>query len=206
MKKKLNRKGMTAIELLLTFTILSFIVVGLFDIVLNYKDKEQKESVRNTIIDYENKLQKAIQDDLIKRHLTSVTIDDNSGENKISATIKIKDDGTIGYNSPDANSPVPLAYDPSGHFLTSKLVIDFSTNTISYGYDENIIDYPVPTFSGENNNLTINKDKTYIETRGSDKSFLVIKISFNHPDFEEDELSFSIVCPIDYPTNDNTGG
>ena len=41
---KLNNKGMTAVELLITFTILSVVVVGLFDMILNYKDKEQQES------------------------------------------------------------------------------------------------------------------------------------------------------------------
>ena len=38
--KSLNNKGMTAVELLVTFTILSVVVVGLLDMVLNYKDKE----------------------------------------------------------------------------------------------------------------------------------------------------------------------
>lgn len=198
MTKKLNRKGMTAIELLLTFTILSFVVVGLFDIVLNYKDKEQRESVRNTIFDYENKLQKTIQDDLIKKHLTYVTIDDYSDENKISATMEY--DESISYNSDstDVNLPVKLVgFSP---VPTGKLVINFSTNTISYGYNDNIIDYPVP-FSDENNNLKINKDKTYIEIKEGEmnNSFLAINISFEYPDFEEDELSFSIICPINYP-------
>ena len=38
---KINNKGMTSIELLITFAILSFVVTGMFDVVLNYKDKEQ---------------------------------------------------------------------------------------------------------------------------------------------------------------------
>ena len=69
---KLNNKGMTAVELLITFTILSVVVVGLFDMTLNYKDKEQQESTKSSIIDYENKLEKLIQDDFIKGHLVSV--------------------------------------------------------------------------------------------------------------------------------------
>lgn len=178
MKKKLNQKGMTAVELLVTFTILSFVIVGLFDVVLNYKDKEQKESVRNAVIDYENKLQKTIQDDLIKKHLSGVTYDNNINTDKIGVTIN------MGVDSIE----------------TSQLVIDFSTNMISYGASDNIINYAIPTFSSQNNTLTLNKDNTYIETRGTDKPFFVIKIAFDHPDFEDDELSFSIICPINYPT------
>lgn len=78
---KLNNKGMTAVELLITFTILSVVVVGLFDMTLNYKDKEQQESTKSSIIDYENKLEMLIQDDFIKGHLVSVSIDDTASTN-----------------------------------------------------------------------------------------------------------------------------
>lgn len=204
MKKNLNQKGMTSVELLVTFTILSFVIVGLFDVVLNYKDKEQKESVRNIVIDYENKLQKTIQDDLIKKHLTNVVLNNSIDANKISITINIgsnemsDSDSTediITSSTLDINSPLPVFMDEETSSSTRQLVIDFADNSISYGAADNLISYYL------SNNVTINKDKTYIETVGTDKSFLVIKVSFNHPDFVEDELSFSIICPINYPTN-----
>ena len=48
----MSNKGITSVELIITFAILSLIVVGMFDIVLSYKDKEQKEAIESSIIDY----------------------------------------------------------------------------------------------------------------------------------------------------------
>ena len=47
---RLNQKGMTSIELLITFVILSLVVTGMFDVVLNYKDREIIESIRTSIV------------------------------------------------------------------------------------------------------------------------------------------------------------
>ena len=84
----MSNKGMTSVELIITFAILSLIVVGMFDIVLSYKDKEQKEAIESSIIDYENKLQKIIQDDLTKGHLINV----QKSENISAATLNAKFD------------------------------------------------------------------------------------------------------------------
>ena len=51
---RLNQKGMTSIELLITFVILSLVVTGMFDVVLNYKDREIIESIRTSIVEYDN--------------------------------------------------------------------------------------------------------------------------------------------------------
>ncbi len=55
---RINQKGMTSIELLITFVILSLVVTGMFDVVLNYKDREIIESIRATVVEYDNSLQK----------------------------------------------------------------------------------------------------------------------------------------------------
>ena len=48
----MSNKGMTSVELIITFAILSLIVVGMFDIVLSYKDKEQKEAIESMKTNY----------------------------------------------------------------------------------------------------------------------------------------------------------
>ena len=47
--------------------------------------------------------------------------------------------------------------------------------------------------------LIINTEETYIELVGTDHPFLKINIALSHPDFEDEELSFSITTPINYP-------
>ncbi len=177
---KLNNKGFTAIELLVTFIILSFVVTGMFDVVLNYKDKEQHESLRSSIIDYENKIQKLIQDDLVVGHLVSVKLPDNNATDKLNATFRM------------SNSTTNVQYN-------TNLVINLTNNNISYGKSGEEITYSLPDIE----NLTFNKDETSIELLGDDATFIKINISLSHPDFTDDELNFSITAPVNYPINLN---
>lgn len=174
----LNNKGFTAVELLVTFVILSFVVTGMFDVALNYKDKEQHESLKSSIMDYESKIQKVIQDDLIIDHLVSVKIPKNNTTDKLSASFGIN------------NSETNVKY-------TTNLVIDLTSNKISYGKSGEEVTYSLP----EIDNLTINKDKTSIEQLGDEGTFIKINISLSHPDFTDDELNFSITAPVNFPIN-----
>ena len=75
MKIKLNNKGLTAIEILLCFVLVSIIVISMMSVVTNYKDKEEIESTKNNIITYKNTITKAIYDDIIKnKGVTKATI------------------------------------------------------------------------------------------------------------------------------------
>lgn len=174
----LNNKGFTAVELLVTFVILSFVVTGMFDVALNYKDKEQHESLKSSIMDYESKIQKVIQDDFIIDHLVSVRIPKNNTTDKLSASFGIN------------NSETNVKY-------TTNLVIDLTSNKISYGKSGEEVTYSLP----EIDNLTINKDKTSIEQLGDEGTFIKINISLSHPDFTDDELNFSITAPVNFPIN-----
>ncbi len=176
---KLNSKGMTSVELIITFAILSLIVVGMFDIVLSYKDKEQKEALESSIIDYENKLQKIIQDDFIKGHL--IDVETESVSNNI-LTAKF-----------DMDNP------KTGEAYSTNIKINLDNGDITYGESGKEIVYSLPKFTNTLDDLTIDKDKTYIELIGDDDDFVKINISLNYRDFEDKDLSFSITAPIDYP-------
>ena len=63
--RKINNKGITAIELLVCFIIVSVIVVSLFDLIMSYRNREQIEEINNEVVAFSNNLQKVIQDDLI---------------------------------------------------------------------------------------------------------------------------------------------
>ena len=174
MVSKLNNKGMTSVELLITFTILSMVVVGMLNNVLHYKDREQRESIKSSVVEYEEKIQKTIQDDLIKKHLTKADIDNNQ---------------------PDK---IDVSLEMDNNYKTS-LIIDFDKNKILYGEMGNTISYPIPKLNYNDSDLLLNQDESYAKIIGTDKSFLKIKIAFTHPDFSLDELSFYITCPINYP-------
>ena len=83
MKKKLgkiNNKGMTIIELILCFAIVSVIVIALLNTVMNYKTKEQLEDTKKTIISYKNVITKVIQSDIIYNDLASVKVLEPTGK------------------------------------------------------------------------------------------------------------------------------
>ncbi len=74
----LDKKGFTSIELLVSFIIVSAIAIGLFDVVLNYKNKQQISSFETSLQAFINTTTKMIQDDLIKRRLTNASISGSS--------------------------------------------------------------------------------------------------------------------------------
>lgn len=116
--RNLNNKGMTSLELLASFVIVVAIVAGLFDVILNYKNKEQIEALRNSVISYSNNLQKIVQDDFIKGHLEEVSI---AGTSK-SATFKMSAAG--------------------GYQTTMEL--DTANGVISYGKTNQVMRYVIP--------------------------------------------------------------
>lgn len=91
-RKKLNNKGMTLIELLLCFIIVSVIVVSLLDTVMDYKTREQTEDIRKTVISYKNVITKKIQSDIIANDLSSCEVtkqETNSSKTKETYEIKL---------------------------------------------------------------------------------------------------------------------
>lgn len=84
MIKKLNNKGMTSIEVLISFIIVTAITISLFDTVTSYKTKQQIESYKSVITEYKNSITKLINDDIIKYKLAAV-----SKQNQITDSEKI---------------------------------------------------------------------------------------------------------------------
>lgn len=67
MNKKLNNKGMTLIEIIVCFVVVVVIVLAMFKTVNNYKDKQDIESYKSSIMTYKNTITKVIWDDIIAR-------------------------------------------------------------------------------------------------------------------------------------------
>ena len=64
--KKLNNKGMTTVEILVSFLLVAAISTSLYTTVSNYNRKMDREHFKLEINKYKNVLTKTVQDDIIK--------------------------------------------------------------------------------------------------------------------------------------------
>lgn len=69
MIKKINNKGMTLVEVVVCFALVTIVLVSMYSSISVYKTKQNIESYKETVITYKNLLTKEIQDDLIKKGL-----------------------------------------------------------------------------------------------------------------------------------------
>ena len=75
--KKLNNKGMTSVEVLMSFVVVVMITVSMYTVVSSYQNKQQIESFKEKVMTYKNLLTKEINDDLIKKGLIAVKVEEN---------------------------------------------------------------------------------------------------------------------------------
>ncbi len=164
----LNKKGITSVELLVCFIIVSTIVVSMYNLILNYRNREQIEEINNEVISFSNNIQEIIQSDLIMGHLVTVT--------------NITDDGykaTFTFDNPN--------------IYNTNLTLKPDEGVISYGRSGEEIDYEVPGIA----DLMLSP-KSSIEYIPADNGYLKITIILTHPNFEDNTYSFMINCPVNY--------
>lgn len=70
---KLNNKGMTVVEILLSFTLVVIIVMNLFSIIMNYRAKVNVEILRDEYIVTKYQITRDIQNDILDLVLKEVT-------------------------------------------------------------------------------------------------------------------------------------
>lgn len=164
----LNKKGITSVELLVCFIIISAIVVSIYNLILNYRNREQIEEINNEVITFSNNIQEVIQSDLIMGHLTEVS---NVGIDGYTAT--------LAFNNPNE--------------YTTTISINPNTGVISYGKTGDVIDYEIPAIA----DLMLSPDSK-IEYLAGDNGYLKITIILTHPNFPNETYSFMINCPVNY--------
>ena len=71
---KLNNKGVTIVEILVCFLLVSFITTSLYTTVSSFNNKRGIESVRADLLQYRNDIDKLIEDDLIHKGLIDAKI------------------------------------------------------------------------------------------------------------------------------------
>ncbi len=164
----LNKRGLTSVELLVCFVIVSTIVVSMYNLILSYRNKEQIEEINNEVISFSNTLQRDIQEDFIKGHLVNVA---NVSSNGYRATFTF------------AN--------PSTYQTTLNIKPD--DGIISYTKNGNTTDYKIPSIA----DLMLSPDSK-IEYFPATNGYVKITIILTHPNFEDETYSFMINCPVNY--------
>ncbi len=211
--KKLNNKGMTAIEILVTFVIVAIIVVSMYDGILDLKNKETVASYKLSLVTYKNLLTKDIQDDLIKIGLSSVST---------TPLTRIKDEkeDVIGYQIrfvlKDGSVRVLEIVQVLGCDAVDEIEVfemcdqakipqnqsdEFS---ISYGPEGNLTEYPLPDlghndikYSGSSTTHRIYSLKINSVDISTANNVFSLHISLYHPDLGS-KHSIDIVTPINY--------
>ena len=72
---KLNNKGMSIIEIVLTFALIMAMVIGMFTIIMNYRDKASLSLKKLEMDTFKNTLTKDIQDDILNLGVKEINTD-----------------------------------------------------------------------------------------------------------------------------------
>ena len=146
MKNKLNNKGLTVIEILLCFALVSVIVISMMNVVNTYKNKEEIESYKNTIKTYKNTITKAINDDILT----------NKGVVSVIGPEEKKND-TYGY---DTETTITLNYKSE-----KRSIISIHSKSRCYNKEKNITTNKIEQ---ETNQECNSQNSSNIDTKNSE--------------------------------------
>ncbi len=190
-RMRLNNKGMTIVEILVCFVLVSLITVSIYSAISSFNTKRNIESYKEKINTYKNTLTKLIQDDLIKNGLISakyippVMDADNIETYTVQMTFR---DGST--KSLIVKRRLAQDFDLEAEDV---LIDDY----FMIQYDD--IEYPIPDLGEYQNDLGETVKDLRINNIDIDASsnVLSIYIGFYHPDLST-RYGISIVCPINY--------
>lgn len=216
--KKLNNKGMTAVEVLICFVLVVIISVSMYTTVSAYQNKQQIEGMKEKIMTYKNLLTKEINDDLIKDGLVSAKIlnfnrNNVTGDSEASIEMSLRN-GTKKCLKVKSNKAYDYFWDPDDPDTVSKLPPNEDKNDefmISYGTCGSETDYPIPDLGESYNQNTNDAQNGECGAEGCiikdlrinnvdmsiENSILNIYIGFYHPDLGT-RYSIDIICPVNF--------
>ena len=194
--KKLNKKGMTTIEILVCFVLVAIITVSMYTTISAYNNKQHIESYKEKIVTFKNLITKDIQEDIIKKGLISAKVTRNAEQTYYSVSLKFRDGSTKSLNIVRV---LASDYDTEASNCLTGVDDKFS---ISYGDGsdlEKAEEYPFPDLGESKNECDgIVKDFRINEVEvKTDNGVLSIYIGFNHPDLGN-RYAIDIVSPINY--------
>ncbi len=203
MLQKLNDKGMTVIEIIISFSLVAIISISLLNVVMSYKDREETESYKKEILTYKNTVTKDIQDDMTKYVLKSIT--------------PIREEYGPLCNHFDSESEESGAKEQSLNHVEYKLtflltdeektlVIDRLANYISYTENGKEVMYEVPDL-GQSGKEKVGRYKCLdvdalrineIQVK-EENNFFILDVNLYHNKIAlENKYSIHIVAPINF--------
>ena len=193
--KRLNNKGITTIEVIISFVIVVIITASLYTTVSNYNQKRLIENYKSKIYTYKNTLTKEIQDDFIKIGLTHATYKSEHNNATIYHTVECDlRDGT------KRKLIVTQRFTDSTYHAGNNTVDDYFM--IEYGNEEagDLLEYPLPNLGQsltEDNKIAYDLSINNVLINIEDDNILSIYIGFYHPELMT-RYGINIVCPIDF--------
>lgn len=73
MLKRMNNKGFTVVEIVVSFALVVVVLGSMTALVVNYRDRVTDEEVITQIIDFKNTITKVVYDDITDKLYTSIT-------------------------------------------------------------------------------------------------------------------------------------
>ena len=193
--KKLNNKGITTIEVIISFVIVVIITASLYTTVSNYNQKRLLENYKSKIYTYKNTLNIEIQDDFIKIGLTHASYKNEHKNSSIVHTVECDlRDGT------KRKLIVTQRFTDSNYHAGDPNVDDYFM--IQYGNEEagDMLDYPLPNIGqslSDNNKVVYDLSINNVLISIEDDNILSIYIGFYHPELMT-RYGINIICPIDF--------
>lgn len=215
---KLNNKGLTAVEILVSFILMTIIVVSMYSTVITYKNRQNIESDKDKIVAYKNLLTKEIQDDLVKKGLVDAKINDSTSSNTdtkkyYEVWLTFRDgskkvlrvnvsyardfgecvDSTEAYCLNDKDDILEISYGTDGgdDYTTYKLP------DLGYGYNGNNVATNTTLCSGGVEGCKIYDFRINNVIINTDNSIFSFYVGFYHPDLGT-RYGIDIICPINY--------
>jgi len=192
---RMNNKGMTTVEILMVFVIIGIISVGLFSMISTFNTKENIESAKEKVMTFKNTVTRDIEGDIIRRGLTSVSINPNhainNNEAQFIATLTFKDgqkkDLKIYRKANEGFDVSSGACEGSG--------VSEEVFYIQYGTER----YDLPDLGSSKNDCGhMTKDLRINTVDMTNKNnIFFLKVVFYHPDLST-RYYLNIITPINY--------
>lgn len=98
-----NERGFSTVELLVCFIIVTTIVISMFDLIMNYKNRQQVESINSQMVTYKNTVTKVIEDDIIKHGGVSFA---TIAGNTVTLVFRNREEATLFFETKESDKEV----------------------------------------------------------------------------------------------------
>lgn len=205
--KKLNNKGFTIVELIVSFLFVFMLAFSMYELLFSYRTKQNEESIKAQLIDYRNQVTIAIQNDIYDKKLKNIdycaygtTVKDrciilNFNDNTSKQLAIEEGTRTIG------GEEYPITYIVYGDLIYESPdapLLDFTADYLLYN-----------THASDNmEEANVNVYKIYIPIRHNDLegdygiSIVAVGYNYTYDDVGGEEQGGSTTAPEDLNKND----